>query len=255
MPMTLYSRGGLVLMLAFAANSPGWSQEASASAGKTAVQWVHIPGGTFTMGSADSAPANSHTKRQVTVKSFQMAKTLVTNKQYKACVDAGACKAATDQGSSYDGDDQPVVGVDWSQAEAFSQWVGGRLPSEAEWEYAARSAGKDSKYPWGNEDATCERAVVSGCGHATAPVCSKPAGNTEQGLCDMAGNAWEWMEDWHRGSANEAPSDGSAWVGAGFVGAFRGGSWSIPAAYARSAGRDIADARDRGNDLGFRPAR
>jgi formylglycine-generating enzyme required for sulfatase activity len=207
------------------------------------------------MGSADSDPAHSHTTHQVTVKSFQMAKTLVTNKQYKACVDAGACTAATEQGPSFDGDDQPVVGVDRNQAEAFSGWVGGRLPSEAEWEYAARSAGKDWKYPWGNEDAACERAVISGCARATAPVCSKPAGNTEQGLCDMAGDAWEWMADWHRGPYDEAPNDGSAWENAGFVGVFRGGSWSNVAAYARSAGRDITDAHDRGNDLGFRPAR
>ena len=139
----------------------------------------------------------------MTVKSFQLAKTEVTNKQYKACVEAGACTPP----SSYEGgDDQPVVNVDWNQAKAFSEWVGGRLPSEAEWEYAARSGGKERKYPWGDEEPSCERAVMNqggnGCGrNATWPVCSKTAGNTSQGLCDMAGNVWEWTQDWYHDSS------------------------------------------------------
>jgi formylglycine-generating enzyme required for sulfatase activity len=146
--------------------------------------------------------------------------------------------------------------VDWNQAKTFSAWVGGRLPSEAEWEYAARSAGKDRKYPWGDEDATCERAVISGCGSATAPVCSKPAGNTQQGLCDMAGNAWEWVQDWYHGSYNGAPTDGSAWespTGSYRVG--RGGSWNYPADIARSAYRGSLVPGFRNYYLGFRPAR
>jgi formylglycine-generating enzyme required for sulfatase activity len=144
----------------------------------------------------------------VTVKPFEMAKTMTTNKQYKACVAAGACSAP----SAYaGGDDNPVVNVDWNQAKAFAQWAEGRLPSEAEWEYAARSGGKDRKYPWGN-DASCAKVVIDSCGgNGTAPVCSKPAGNTTQGLCDMAGNAWEWVQDMFQGWYEGAPTDGSAW--------------------------------------------
>ena len=184
-----------------------------------------------------------------------MAKTLVTNKQYKTCVDAGACTAAQDdQGATFDGDDQPVIDVDWNQAAAFSKWAGGRLPSEAEWEFAARSAGKDYKYPWGNEEPTCERAVIPGCGSATAPVCSKPAGNTQQGLCDMAGNVWEWVQDrWHKDYSG-APTDGSAWEDSGSARITRGGSWNNNGPVARSAYRQGLDAGRR-YYVGLRPAR
>jgi formylglycine-generating enzyme required for sulfatase activity len=252
------------------------AKHARATAGKAGIQWVRIPGGTFTMGSSDvGSDAQPH---QVTVKSFQMAKTLVTFGQYKKCVGEGDCTAAHvsdgscyvwngskwEQGTlpaSFQGDDQPVVCVDWEQAQAFAKWAGGRLPSEAEWEFAARSGGKEQKYPWGDEEATCERAVIAaggnGCGrNATWPVCSKPAGNTKQGLCDMAGNAWEWLQDWYHDPYNGAPTDGSAWESpAGSLRVLRGGSWDYFAGYARSADRGGSGPGDLVNVYGFRPAR
>jgi formylglycine-generating enzyme required for sulfatase activity len=207
-----------------------------------------------------------------------MAKTLVTNKQYRACVDAGACTAAHtsdgtcsmlkglkwEQGTlsaSFRGDDQPVVCVDWEQAKAFSEWAWGRLPSEAEWEYAARSAGKGRMYPWGDKQATCARAVMAdggyGCGRNMAwPVCSKPEGNSEQGLCDMAGNVWELVQDWYHNSYVGAPTDGSAWESpASFGRVRRGGSEYHVAGYARSAARATVDPAHRNSTIGFRPAR
>ncbi|MBI5209837.1 MAG: formylglycine-generating enzyme family protein [Elusimicrobia bacterium] len=245
---------------------------------RAGIEWVFIPGGSFLMGSEAGEADDEKPVHRVTVKGLYMAKTEVTNKQYRACVSAGACSPAHvadgtcyvysgsawkqgDLPASFQGDGQPVVCVDWSQAKAFSAWVGARLPTEAEWEYAARSAGKDWAYPWGDEQASCSRAVMDdggvGCGRdSTWPVCSKPAGNTEQGLCDMAGNVWEVTQDWYHGSYDGAPVDGSAWEsprGSGRV--FRGGSWSLPAGNARTAFRYYRDAGRSYDLLGLRPAR
>jgi formylglycine-generating enzyme required for sulfatase activity/tetratricopeptide (TPR) repeat protein len=230
------------------------------AAGKADIEWVHIPGGTYTMG--DDEWIDSKPRHQVSVKSFQMAKTLVTNKQYKACVADGACTAARDYGNHFNEDDQPVVGVDWNQATAFCEWVGGRLPTEAEWEYAARSGGKEKKYPWGDVEPTCGWAVMSPggevCGrNAPWPVCSKPAGNTEQGLCDMASNVWQWVQDWSYSLYDDAPADGSAWENPpDSYRVERGGSWGYDDVRPYRAGsRIILGPGDQYDSLGFRPAR
>lgn len=145
--------------------------------------------------------------------------------QYRGCVDAGACTAPEEGDLNNWGrsarDCHPINGVTWEQARAFCRWAGGRLPSEAEWEYAARSGGRAQTYPWGDEEPTCARSVMfdrgrpAGERHArgrdsTWPVCSKPLGSTLQGLCDMAGNVWEWVEDVYVPSYDGAPRDGSA---------------------------------------------
>lgn len=239
----------------------------SRAATKAELQWVPIPGGTFMMGYEDIPDARP--RHRVTVKSFEMAKTLVTFEQYRACVEAGACTPVNYAyvTPSFTADDQPVVNVRWDQAKTFSEWAGGRLPSEAEWEYAARSAGKKQQYPWGDEAPTCERAVISqggdGCGkRSTWPVCSKPKGNTEQGLCDMTGNVWQWTQDWYHGSYQGAPGDGGAWdVYTDYGHVMRGGSWA--AADNPLPGRGPAGPRNRPSAIvcwadvstGFRPVR
>lgn len=247
--------------------------KANADAG---IVWVTIPGGSFMMGDEDW----SYTKpvHMVTINSFEMAKTEVTNKQYQVCVEAEVCTPAHvsdgtcfvyNQSSgkfdklppSFLSDNQPVVCVDWDQANTFSKWVGGRLPTEAEWEYAARSAGKDQKYPWGNENAVCARAVVAdgerGCGIiSTWPVCSKPKGNTKEGLCDMAGNVWELIQDNDHASYVGAPTDGSAWKS--FTNSrriVRGGSWFDDAKSARATSRLSNAAGTSYSDCGLRPVR
>ncbi|MEQ1919292.1 MAG: formylglycine-generating enzyme family protein, partial [Elusimicrobiota bacterium] len=161
-------------------------------------------------------------------------------------VDAGACSAP---GAAVGGDDAPVVNVDWAQAKKFSAWAGGRLPSEAEWSHAARSGGKALDYPWGYDEATCETAVIRGCGTGAAPVCSKPGGNSAQGLCDMAGNVWEWTRDWFNG----APADSVA--GPGTARVFRGGSWKDVAGAAKAGFRDGNIPESRAVNVGLRPAR
>ena len=231
----------------------------------TGIEWVRIPGGSFNMGSEDG-DSDEMPVHIVMVPTFEMGKTQVTVDQYRACVDAGACTApSTSEWCNWGQSDRgkhPINCVDWNQAQAFATWAGGRLPSEAEWEYAARSGGGDCKYPWGDEDATCERAVMNdgsgyGCGRdSTWPVCSKLKGNTTHGLCDMAGNVWEWVQDWYHDSYNGAPTDGLAWESpTGSYRVFRGGSWRNIAGGVRAANRNDDDPRSRYDSLGFRLAR
>jgi formylglycine-generating enzyme required for sulfatase activity len=264
------------------APTPPRLMESPTEPGKVGIQWVKIPGGKYSMGTRDAGWKAAQPPHMVTIKAFEMAKSVVTNKQYRACVEAGACEAASYKDGKcwiwqgveksnewkqapvpqeFFGDDQPVVCVDWNQANAYAKWAGARLPTEAEWEYAARSGGKDRKYPWGNEEPSCERAVMddkgNGCGHnATMPVCSKPKGNTDQGLCDMAGNNWEWTQDWLHDNYKGAPADGSAWVEpAGTLRVGRGGSWNDLPWLLRSNFRNGGYPSDRCAAGGFRLAR
>ena len=231
------------------------------------IEWIQIPGGAFMMGS-DSGFSNELPVHSVTVPSFEMSKSEVTVDQYQACVDAGICSLPDDNATnSYcnwgyeDRGSHPVNCIDWNQAVAFCAWAGGRLPSEAEWEYAARSGGQDITYPWGDEEATCQYAVMddgggAGCGqNRTWAVCSKTAGNTFQGLCDMAGNMWEWVQDGYHDDYTEAPVDGSAWEDGGSFRVIRGGALYNSAAILRVSLRSDGDLSYRGIYLGFRCAR
>lgn len=189
--------------------------------------WVRFCGGTFDMGrqdgEEDEAPVHA-----VTVAPFEMLRNEVTVEAYGACVAEGTCPAAgapvTDATQCHLGvegyEDHPMNCADAAMAAAFCGWAGGggqraRLPSEAEWEYAARSGGQPALYPWGDGDPSCDRVVINDClgdRRETRPACSVPEGNTSQGLCDMAGNAIEWVADAYHGSYVGAPGDGSAWL-------------------------------------------
>ena len=230
---------------------------------KAGVGWVRIEGGSFSMGSKDGED-DEKPVRAVNVPTFEIAKVEVTVAQYGACVGAGECTPPNRDGEQCNWgkpgrDGHPVNCVDWNQARQYARWVGGRLPSEAEWEYAARSGGRDQMYPWGDEKATCERAVMddggNGCGkNGTSPVCSKREGHSAQGLCDTAGNVWEWVEDVY-GGHGDAPSDGSAQRAGGGNRVRRGGSWWDNARFLRAAYRDRYAPTNRYADVGFRPAR
>ncbi len=154
------------------------------------VEWVSISGGKFMMGTDEGTSGfeNAYPVREVNIKTFEMSKTPVTVEQYGECVAKGRCEEL-DMGGIHckwgvSGQRlHPVTCVSWDQANQYAGFKGARLPSESEWEYAARSGGKDQKYPWGNEAATCDKAGGHGCGGGgTMSVCSTPAGNTAQGL-------------------------------------------------------------------------
>jgi len=140
---------------------------------------------------------------------IEFTKAEITVAQYQACVQAGQCKIPARGGScnagKQDREHHPINCIDWNQATAFCAWAGGRLPTEQEW-YAEASNGGERLYAWGDQQASCEWAVMNdgtapegtgavgdGCGlDSTWPVCSKPQGHSVSGLCDMSGNVWEW---------------------------------------------------------------
>ena len=194
---------------------------------------VTIPSGLFRMGcneeidSCSSGPRESPA-HDVDIPEYKIDLFEVTVGQYRVCVDNNGCTEPTTHNEFCnwrysDREDHPVNGITWYQAKEYCEWVGKRLCSESEWEKAAR--GTDGRiYPWGNEEATCDFAVMCeercdahgdhsgyGCGEdRTWPVGSKPSG--VYGLYDMAGNIWEWVEDDFHVNYDGSPSDGSAWI-------------------------------------------
>lgn len=161
-----------------------------------------IPEGAFLMGSYDGDPDEAP-EHDVFLESFWIDKTEVTNKQYAKCVQAGVCTRPQKSGSwtrnnYYDSAEYayfPVINVSWGQAVSYCKWVGGSLPTEAQWEKAAR--GTDGRvFPWGDEYIPGAANDKQSFGD-TREVGSYPAGASPFGLMDMAGNVWEWTADWY----------------------------------------------------------
>ncbi len=169
-----------------------------------------IPGGPFVRGS-DRWTIDEDSKRRiqdeapesrVTVSTFLMDTFEVTASDYDACVQAGGCAYAKTNYANYSRPKMPKLGVSWYHARDFCKWRGKRLPTESEWEKAARGPDGDL-YPWGNTDPDCTKAIIKengqrGCGIAggtTWDVGSLPP--RRYGLYDIAGNTWEWVQDWY----------------------------------------------------------
>lgn len=153
---------------------------------------IRIEGGTFQMGSADDNPDandNEKPKHPVTVSSFWIQEHPVTNVEYRRFKPLRSFNAGKER--------HPVVIVSWREAMDYAAWLGGTLPTEAQWEYAARGT-EGRKYPWGSEDPTPERSNYreSGIGNTT-PVGAYPKGATPEGVHDLAGNVSEWCSDWY----------------------------------------------------------
>jgi eukaryotic-like serine/threonine-protein kinase len=225
------------------------------------MRMVYVPAGEFTMGT-DSGGSDERPARQVTLDAFWIDTTEITNRLYALCVAAGACTPpdryeSQTRPSYYDNPEfaaYPVVYVSALQAEAYCAWAGARLPSEAEWEKAAR--GTDGRvYPWGDPTPNSGLANLNRMVGDTTPAGSYPAGASPYGALDMAGNVKEWVADWYEADYYlqappvnpTGPADGSYQV-------LRGGSWFTSMNIARSTSRAGSLPTASSYDFGFRCA-
>jgi sulfatase modifying factor 1 len=240
---------------------------------------VYVPGGTFMMGSTQAQIgmanalceqypdawgkcANSERdfaaegpQHEVTLDSFWIDRTEVTNGQYALCVEDGTCRSI---GSEEKQNDLPVAAVPWKDAAAYCRWAGGRLPTEAEWEYAAKGL-SGSIYPWGDEFG-CQYGNfsddISKCDDGylkSSPVGSFPEGASWCGAMDMAGNVWEWVADAFQEYTTEKQVNPTN-PPTGTEGLLRGGSWGYGPGYIRTTFRYVVPLSANYQAVGFRCA-
>lgn len=197
-------------------------------------------------------------RRRIALSPFQLATHPVTNAQYRAFVTTtGYRRPALIDHECFGRDDAPVVSVTWHDAAAYAKWAGGRLPTELEWDVAARADQDDLEYPWGAEACTATRANIDRLCDTTTAVHSYPAGRNAWGLWDMCGNVWEWCADpWEdrllsRLGEGEADPLGR---GDGTFRSIRGGSFDSLAPTGRCGFRTKEDAAECRVDIGFRVA-
>ncbi|TEU19496.1 MAG: hypothetical protein E3J21_03515 [Anaerolineales bacterium] len=242
--------------------TPAPTSEAEATKGPTPLPvtdiMIEIPAGPFTMGSdagnEDEAPA-----REVDLPAFEIDKFEVTNADFAQFVEATGYQTDAEKegrtknwrGAAEGKDNHPVVFVSWNDAMAYCQWLDKRLPTEAEWEKAAR--GTDGRmYPWGNEWDPSKANVKDTGLRGTAAVGSFGAGASPYGVEDMAGNVWEWAADWYE--ACPGSSYQSDYFGQRFR-VQRGGGWFETADFVTTTYRNANSETAASDDLGFRCAR
>jgi formylglycine-generating enzyme required for sulfatase activity len=217
---------------------------------------VAIEGGTFQMGFKNGEP-DEFPPHKVALSPYLLDKLEVTVGDYDRCVDARVCKPVEPLGTPVVTPLHPAIGVTWFEAKRYCEWVGKRLPTEAEWEYAARRP-HFALYPWGGpSDGLKANARGTKDGFEfTAPVGSLPAGATAAGIMDLAGNVSEWTADWYdatwyQKSTERNPTGPEAATGERVI---RGGSWSDPDYVLRSTTRLGLDPNVSNSAVGFRCA-
>ncbi len=237
-------------------------------------EMVTIPAGTYTIGvdggAEDEGPAHA-----VTLAAFEIDVHEVTNADFRKFVSSDDCPGPLVEGNPdpcvYDGyessnthedywtnrdyDDYPVINVRWDQAEAYCRWLGKRLPTEAEWEVAARGS-DDRRYPWGDDEPTCDRVNYSACIPDAIETGSLPAGASPFGALDMSGNVAEWVQDYYNPSYYSwGETDNPTGPDQGSNRVVRGGSWFCDTSKVTVTSRDQGDPLLQYSDIGFRCAR
>jgi len=206
-----------------------------------------IPAGEFLMGSPENIISSELPQHVVFLEAFYIDKYEITNAQYKQFMDATGHKAPSYwDDPKYNAPTQPVVGVSWDDARAYAEWAGAGLPTEAEWEKAARGGLVEKKYPWG-DSISHDDANYSGTGGKDKWEYTSPVGSFDPngyGLYDMAGNVWEWCADWYDSNYYvNSPKSNPKGPDSGSDKVLRGGSWydgddglSLRVAYRFSSG-------------------
>jgi len=227
---------------------------------------VCVPGGTFSLAEAGGLSG----RHDVTLSAYWIDQTEITNAHYELCVEDGTCQPASNcvWGEPTYGDeayaDHPVICVTWRMAQTYCAWAGGRLPTEAEWDYAARGPQR-SLYAWGDEfDGTLLNTCDVNCPHVdqrdasfddgyamTAPAGSYPGGASWCGALDMNGNVWEWVGDWYAPYTSGAVTDPTGPL-SGEERVMRGGSWYDDVDFSRADHRHPYEPASSIYIIGFR---
>ena len=247
------------------------------------LEWCYVSAGWFTMGSADStAEEHESPEHNVYLDSFYISKYEVTNAQYceflnaygnscgdNVCIDLNSsyCDIYYQDGKYYvkEGkDNYPVVEVTWFGAKAFCEYYGWRLPTEAEWEKAARGTDK-RKYPWGDHEPYYDGKYYANYNPGSydedgyeysSPAGSFPEGASPYGCMDMAGNVWEWVNDWYDSYYySTSPDHNPQGPSTGFDKIIRGGSWLRYPVHIRCSEREPQSPQNSVSDIGFRPVK
>ena len=222
-----------------------------------AITFVYVPDGCLYLGRSDG-PADEQPTRRACLTNFWISETEVTNAQYAACVAAEACTPPANpvyfDSARYA--DHPVVHITWDQAAAYARWRGGALPSEAQWEYAARGT-EGVDYPWGFSAPDCEHANFGNCAGGTAPVGpeERTAGRSWVGALDLAGSVAEWTGDFYDDRLYGRLEDGAinpTGPESGSLRVLRGGSWGEPPEDIRPTLRARHTAVSHSDQRGFR---
>jgi formylglycine-generating enzyme required for sulfatase activity len=223
------------------------------------MRFERVPGGRFRMGS-DAGQDDERPVHEVQIDAFEMSVHPVTRGEYRAFLDAtGHARPRDWDDPAFAGDDRPVVGVSWHDAVAYCGWrsAGGsaeRLPTEAEWERAARGGVDGAAYPWGDEIPAW--IPEQGRGPLPGPWPVTLGEPNRFGLLGIAGNVHEWCADWHDGGYYAvSPVENPRGPASGARRASRGGSWRHAVTMSRCAARSKIDPSFRYTDYGFRTAR